>query len=549
MTNWVPGIESPLFIVYLLGFGMATVACFASAHRARRISDPDTRRGLVALLVTSGGWAFAQFLFLIVPSVQLKTAAYIVGLVVGFSTVGPWLYFCSAYTGRSIHRNTKIQRSAVGIFLTVVAVKVTNPVHQLYFTAELATDPFSYLAVQNGLFHWVVVALAYALATVGYFMLFELFWQVDNDSLPLVGLIGLTGLPIIPNLVVILRSDIPEITFEPIGVAIFAVGVLFLYIEEFQSLQLTEGRDDPVIILDDDDRVREYNTAAETLFSDLTTGARLTTVVPEMNDQLTEDDILEVDRIGGLRYYHLSSTPFTTDLSRLGEVITLTDVTDREQYRVELERQNERLEQFANTVSHDLRNPLNVAQLHLDLARENRDDDDLEKVTNALTRMDTIIEDVLTLARNGQPIDETESVSLATVATASWDVIESKGAELSIEDDAQILADPARLQQLLENLFRNAIEHGGENVVIRVGGLDDESGFYLADNGVGISAEDRESVFESGYSTAEDGTGFGLAIVKEIADAHGWNTRILESRDGGVRFEFDGTTEIADSAW
>jgi signal transduction histidine kinase len=94
-----------------------------------------------------------------------------------------------------------------------------------------------------------------------------------------------------------------------------------------------------------------------------------------------------------------------------------------------------------------------------------------------------------------------------------------------------------RLQQLLENLFRNAVEHGGEDVTIRVGALDDAAGFYVADDGVGIPGEDRDEVFESGYSSATNGTGFGLAIVEEIADAHSWTIRVTESSEGGARFE------------
>jgi signal transduction histidine kinase len=109
-----------------------------------------------------------------------------------------------------------------------------------------------------------------------------------------------------------------------------------------------------------------------------------------------------------------------------------------------------------------------------------------------------------------------------------------------VECDLAFLADADRLQQLLENLFRNAVEHGGEEVTVQVGALDDASGFYVADNGVGIPEESQGKVFDSGYSSATDGTGFGLAIVKEIVDAHGWMIRVTENSEGGARFEITG---------
>jgi hypothetical protein len=65
-------------------------------------------------------------------------------------------------------------------------------------------------------------------------------------------------------------------------------------------------------------------------------------------------------------------------------------------------------------------------------------------------------------------------------------------------------------------------------------------GFYVEDDGVGIPPERRDRVFDDGYSTQSAGTGFGLSIVEEIADAHDWTVRVTESAGGGARFEFTG---------
>jgi len=78
-------------------------------------------------------------------------------------------------------------------------------------------------------------------------------------------------------------------------------------------------------------------------------------------------------------------------------------------------------------------------------------------------------------------------------------------------------------------------------VTVTVGAIDGR-GFYVADDGPGIPEEDREDVLESGYTTSQDGTGFGLAIVSEIAEAHGWSVEVTESGAGGARFEITGVT-------
>jgi len=206
----------------------------------------------------------------------------------------------------------------------------------------------------------------------------------------------------------------------------------------------------------------------------------------------------------------------------------------------ELKRQNDRLEEFASILSHDLRNPLNVASGHIELLREEYDDESFDRIAAAHDRMEQIIEETLILARSGQVIDEPEAVSLADLVSQCWANVETDEATLELVDTAMIVADGNRLQHLFENLFRNAVEHGRANVTIRVGILSDGTGFYVEDDGPGITTNDREAVLESGYSTKEGGTGIGLAIVKQIVDVHGWDLHLAEGIDGGARFEVTG---------
>ena len=309
---------------------------------------------------------------------------------------------------------------------------------------------------------------------------------------------------------------------------------------------MTGGHDEPTILVDDEDRIREYNDSAETLFSQLRDGDGLGdplwSTLPDVAEAADSDEpVLTLERGDSTRYYRISETPFAADQPQLGRLIVLSDVTEREQYRQELERQNERLESFASMVSHDLRNPLNVAMARLELARNDRDDENLDTVADALLRMETLIDDVLALARQGQPIDEATTVSLSALAESAWEMVDVPDATLEIDGDTTFAADADRLQQLLENLYRNALEHGrsdGEQLTVRVGPLED--GFYVEDDGVGIPPDDREAIFESGYSTATHGTGFGLAIVGEIVAAHGWSITATDGRDGGARFEIRG---------
>ncbi|WP_424007585.1 GAF domain-containing sensor histidine kinase [Haloferax denitrificans] len=239
---------------------------------------------------------------------------------------------------------------------------------------------------------------------------------------------------------------------------------------------------------------------------------------------------------GGVREFILNVVPLSPGEERGAGYAIYTDITERKTRESELERQNERLEEFANIVSHDLRNPLSVARGNLDLARETGDESRFDTAERALEQMEQLIDDLLSLARRGQLVDETERVDLPAVAKQAWATTETADAELVTCQSVVVDADEDRLVELLANLFRNAVEHGGRDVRVEVGGVD--GGFYVEDDGPGIEPERRDEVFEPGETTGEDGIGYGLAIVESIAEAHGWTAVVTSGTTGGARFEF-----------
>ncbi|KAB7514345.1 hybrid sensor histidine kinase/response regulator [Halosegnis rubeus] len=234
---------------------------------------------------------------------------------------------------------------------------------------------------------------------------------------------------------------------------------------------------------------------------------------------------------GELRWFRIQGKPVLQD----GEVVRLRgavqDITDHKQ-------REKQLEQFASIVSHDLRNPLNVAEGRLELAREECDSEHLPSVAQAHERMRDLIADLLELARGDERVSAMELVDLGELAGQCWNAVETGDATLVNEAETHFHADQSQLRQLLENLIRNAVEHGGDDVTITIG--DQPDGFYVADDGQGIPPEDREQVFEPGYSTSTEGTGFGLSIIRQITEAHGWTVSLDTSTDGGIRFDVTG---------
>ncbi len=244
----------------------------------------------------------------------------------------------------------------------------------------------------------------------------------------------------------------------------------------------------------------------------------------------------------------LSTGVFDADDRQLVEVLcanvaSALDRLDREQALCEreraLERENERLDRFVSLASHDLRNPLDAAQLRLELAQRECDSEHLDVVERSHDRMATLLSDLLSLARTGESVSDRTDLHLGDLVRRCSATIDTSEMSLDIDADVSLRADESRLSELFENLLRNALEHGtdgpDDEVTVSVGTLED--GFYVADDGPGIPADEREQVFEAGHSTDKRSTGFGLSIVREIVRAHGWSIEVTESAAGGARFE------------
>ena len=147
-----------------------------------------------------------------------------------------------------------------------------------------------------------------------------------------------------------------------------------------------------------------------------------------------------------------------------------------------------------------------------------------------MDRTGTLIDDLLTLSREGREVTDPQPVDLPTINNGCWKTVETDGATLTVTADRSVRADRRRLEQAFENPFRNAVGHGGGDVTVTVGELDD--GFHVAGDGPGIPPGERDEAFEAGRSESANGTGFGLSIVKQVVTAHNWRLSVTDGATG-----------------
>jgi signal transduction histidine kinase len=535
----------PVQIVYIFAFGTAAAVCFGSLVRARKVEDDETRYGLVGLLVGSGGWSASHASLLALPGADLKIGAYMIGLVLGFSTVFSWLYFCSAYSGRALHREPRLRQAAVGLYLAVVLVKLTNPLHQQYFVAETVRNGTVYVDIQQQAFHWMAAGLSYAFAAVGLFMLFEQFANAGYDTRPLVGLTGLTVLPILLDVVGFTSGLVLNIIYAPLGVAGFALGVLFIYKERFLAVQLTGDVDEAFVFLDSQRTVEDFNESALTLFPALRNarGDPVDSVEGLEMVADSEGDILNVTVDGDRRYYLATDTDFTMGQADIGTVLMFSDVTSIERQRRELERHNEQLEEFARGIRHELRNSLQVIRSRVAAAGEALDAGSVSLARESLTaasdrtgRMDRTVSDLATLAQYGQTVGGLSPVSFRRTAEAAWKRAESTPEDLTIEGDDDVVADSTRLQSLFESAFEFAFYNEASKVVVQLNG----TGFTISDDGTRPLDSDLDKLFDYGHAVPNAEAGMALPNVETLAEVHGWTLTVDEAYRDGIQLDIRG---------
>jgi PAS domain S-box-containing protein len=531
----------------------ALLAVYIARHPRTDLRDRTTLT-LSVLLVLAAEWSLAYLFRLISVGQQAKLTWVLIEYAgSGLLPVG-WFLLAVEYAGYGSRLTPRrVLLLTIEPFVTFLLV-ATNPTHQLMWTDVQLTAVGSITVLDRAFGPWFYlhIAYSYTLIVVGSVLFVTAFVASERPYRgQIAALTGAVVAPFVGNVGFVFDLGFfSRIELTSAGFTLASVFLAFAIVR-YRLLDLTpishavtvRNIRDAYVVVDREHRVVYLNPAACDLFGvdPGAVGASVEATLPipaELFVDWESEPIrreVVIEREDEKRYLDAVVTPIVGSRMR-GWSVILRDVTERRERERQLRRQNERLDEFASVVAHDLRNPMNVAQGRVALAREGSESEHLAIAADSLQRIEAIIDDTLTLARQGKSVGDLESVDLQPVVEQCWGIVSTADAELTVEGALTVRADPDRLRHVVENLLRNAVEHGGDGVTVRVGPLAD--GFYVEDDGSGVPSEIRSAIFEPGYSEGQGGVGLGLTIVKRIAEAHGWSVALTEGREQGARFEF-----------
>ena len=519
------------------------------------------------LVAVDSFWAGGSFLMLVAGETLLAEVGLFIKALFSAVAAFAWLRFVSEYTGDSEWLPGWLWWLGAAESIVWSVLVVSNPGGLILEGIEIGQFGVVTAAVETpGLGAAVQLLIGASLVGLSLFLLGRFFLQTQGIYRYQALIIFAIGAIVLVSTTLFISDYQPHPLIDPTPILfnLQAVGVGWaLYRYDFLRVapvivtRFFREMDDPVLLINGDRVVADYNAAADALVDDLRTQVSIDAIEdPAFSEMLTAavtdggtatEFIADTD--SRRRIYDIEVTRVTDQFDTTqGYMIVLRDITDRKQRERQLEEQNERLEEFADVVSHDLRNPLSTAEGWVAAVTDALDGEEpdvdtaqmgLEHIAHSHDRMDELIDVLLTMARQGQTVADPEPVSLETCATKAWATAETGEMTLRVDTDRTVPADPARLRQAFENLFRNANDHSEAATVVVT---TTPEGFAVEDDGIGIDPDDREDLFAFGYSTNEEGTGIGLAVVKRIIEAHGWRITVGESDDGGACFEVTGVS-------
>ena len=560
--------------IFLIGYLVAgMLATILAIYIVRFRWEQPAARAFAAVLILVGIWAFAYAGRMV--SVNLSTKLIWTQLAWVGITLTPVaiLVFSLIFTGRG---DTLSRNRILALLLIPAATQVmllTNSSHHLFYrTVSIHSDnSLQLIASRAGLwFYGVHLPYSWALFLVATLFLVQ-FAVTATDMYRGQAFALVFGVVFAWLVNGTFLADIrihPELDPTPVGIAIgLTVIGLAVFQNRFLSLipvayeQVFNELDECIFILDDDDRLVDLNASGESFLavhapSGWALGGHPNEIFPRRVNEARIASAgtnpgreIKFPGDGWVEWYWLRTYPFR-DKMYSGTILLLSDISGVKHQQRSIEQKNESLEQVGSIMAHDVRNPLSVAKGYLQIIRDasasmerpagkpGEIESAISNIERAHDRIESIIDDVLLLAQNEDEITETGTIDLEWIARTAWDNVQASGLTLAIEESGTFQGDRSQLLRVLENLFRNAVEHGETATTIRVGRIPD--GFYVEDDGVGAPAEGSRTLFDMGVSGDGGGTGLGLSIVQSVIQAHGWTIEATTSSEGGLRFEIHG---------
>jgi signal transduction histidine kinase len=557
---------------YLLTFLLAVVTSVGVAWWVDRYDEPGTR-ALAFVLVANGLWALNSAARIATEAITPTRILLSTEMFAAVSAAVIWFSFATEYTDRHTLQDWRVRSALAGLCALALLVPLTDPLHGLMW-AEVSRSGADVVIVK-GPAHYALTVVAYLVFLSGFYYLAQLLWSLPRSRVAVLSLlVGMLGVGVANISTYVVEMPISHsTTVTPLGATVFAVGA-FIAVRYNLFTVVPVARDtvldtlqDPMLVVSREGHILHANDPFTVTFQTppATDGSvRFQTAFPDLAADVTlgseETQTVTVgDDDPRPRHYSVTVSAARSGPHLLGYSLVFRDVTQLTEAKLELERQNAQLDEFAYSAAHNLRNPLGIIsgyagllEVHLSEAAGESYDSDLamnsvRKISENAERMEEIVTDFLRVTREGKTAGTLEPISLSEVAGDAFARLDdTESLDHSVGTHGFVYADPKRIGTLLETVFRSARDRADGTASVRVDLTDD--GFTVTDTGRYVPPEDAKLLLDYGYTTKYPGTGLGLSVARTLARVHRWHIDIDPTYTDGLRVVVSGAVTLSEEA-
>jgi len=546
---------------YLLLFGVSGAVSLVFAYYVRARHDARGTKTLSYALAAVGLWAFNSAARTVTGDPTLTYLLLSTEVFFGIATARLWFVFAAQYTNRSIHRNRTVQWALYGLVTAAIVVPLTNPIHGLMWASVTpVADPFLHYEIAKGPAHYALTVAGYGIVAAGLYYLLRMLRSTSHTKAVVSLVVGFLLLVSANALPYVVDTAITHsTTITPLGGTMFvfmsavAIRHNLLTVTPIARNRVFTAINDPVVLLDRNRRIIDHNPAFAAAF---TRGADVShdtfdAACPRLADAVGED-IDEPKRVvvtgenGSERFYTLTASPVESGPHDLGRVLVFREITDLLTSQQEVARKDSQLDEFSDSVAHDIRNPLSVIVAHTDLIRTHLEQVDsgdadydhhlsvnsLDQLDESSRRISSIVDDFLKVTREAKSLHDVEPLDFETfVREQAEGHVDT--ADLLVPTTGEFYASRSHAGLLLDTVFRN-VAHRAEDDLSVTARLT-EDGFVVEDTGLVVPPSDADHLLEYGYTTRYRGEGLGLSVAKTLAESHDWSISIDATYKEGLR--------------
>jgi signal transduction histidine kinase len=478
-------------------------------------------------------------------------------LLFAFAAAFFWYVFAERYTGRQRHYAPRV--IAASYFILVLILGLTNESHHLVWShINTQVDSISLTAdIGKSIGHYLFTLSSYGFYFTGIYYILSLInsaRHIKGIAFVLLSPLSLVGVNLVPYFFEIPLSHVTTLTsLGATGCLIFAALAIerrLLDIQPIARQKVLAELVDPLLVLDQNKKIVDYNDAFIDLFGTPTNSNEFDDEYPLLSNQIKFENETKTESNINLPEKDAIYTAKTISVTMADEItgytILLRDVTELKNSVAEVERHNRHLQDFSDSAAHELRNPLALIKGYSESIQEETKKDKingeeirshLSTIYDSTRRMNSILDDFLKTIQSAQSIEETYDIQFKKAVDTASKKIEVSGLTVHTPVNGIIIADPQRLHLLLKTILRFLSNTSNEDSEITTELR--QNGFVIQTKRTNLNENLGNSLLQYGYTSKHDGQGLGLSIAKTLAETHYWEIE-LETKEDRVRIMVTG---------